>query len=363
MRAGILALMVVLVALLLLPFLLADAMIGGLLALGLSPRIALLLVIGIFLGSMFNVPVWRRTTGARVIEYQQQALFGIERLVPRVLHADAQQVVALNVGGCILPVLIVGYELVRLFARADSAAIALALAVIAVNIGVCHRLARPVAGLGILLPALVPGCLAALLAHAPCARTRAGGRVLRRGARSAGRRRRAAPARPRPPRGRHAQHRRSGHLRRHRDLGLPGTVAERLTIRSLLTSCALPHTSTGAPLMDLEDFRREYLAPGLHRKDLDPSPFVQFETWLRHAIDAGLRDPTAMALATVDQRGWPSQRLVLLKHCDASGFVFYTNLESRKACEIAANARVALLFPWSGHGAPGTHRRSCRAHG
>jgi uncharacterized membrane protein len=104
MRAGILALMVVLVALLLLPFLLADAMIGGLLALGLSPRIALLLVIGIFLGSMFNVPVWRRTTGARVIEYQQQALFGIERLVPRVLHADAQQVVALNVGGCLLPV-------------------------------------------------------------------------------------------------------------------------------------------------------------------------------------------------------------------------------------------------------------------
>ena len=99
--------------------------------------------------------------------------------------------------------------------------------------------------------------------------------------------------------------------------------------------------------MDLEDFRREYLAPGLHRKDLDPSPFVQFETWLRHAIDAGLRDPTAMAVATVDQRGWPSQRLVLLKHCDASGFVFYTNLESRKACEIAANARVALLFPWS----------------
>ena len=99
--------------------------------------------------------------------------------------------------------------------------------------------------------------------------------------------------------------------------------------------------------MDLEDFRREYLAPGLHRKDLDPSPFVQFESWLRHAIDAGLRDPTAMAVATVDERGWPSQRLVLLKHCDEAGFVFYTNLGSRKAREIAANARVALLFPWA----------------
>ena len=42
--------------------------------------------------------------------------------------------------------------------------------------------------------------------------------------------------------------------------------------------------------MDLEDFRREYLAPGLHRKDLDASPFRQFEIWLKHAIDAGLRD-------------------------------------------------------------------------
>jgi pyridoxamine 5'-phosphate oxidase len=99
--------------------------------------------------------------------------------------------------------------------------------------------------------------------------------------------------------------------------------------------------------MDLEDFRREYLAPGLHRKDLDASPFRQFESWLKHAIDAGLRDPTAMAVATVDARGRPSQRLVLLKHCDDDGFVFYTNLESRKAREIAANPRVALLFPWA----------------
>ena len=99
--------------------------------------------------------------------------------------------------------------------------------------------------------------------------------------------------------------------------------------------------------MDLEDFRREYLAPGLHRKDLDASPFRQFESWLKHAIDAGLRDPTAMAVATVDARGRPSQRLVLLKHCDDDGFVFYTNLESRKAREIAGNPRVALLFPWA----------------
>lgn len=99
--------------------------------------------------------------------------------------------------------------------------------------------------------------------------------------------------------------------------------------------------------MDLEHFRREYLAPGLHRKDLDASPVAQFETWLRHAIDAGIKDPTAMSLATVGADGRPWQRLVLLKHCDADGFVFYTNLDSRKSREIAHNANVCLLFPWS----------------
>jgi len=99
--------------------------------------------------------------------------------------------------------------------------------------------------------------------------------------------------------------------------------------------------------MDLEDFRRDYLADGLQRKDLDASPFVQFEQWLRQAIATGLKDPTAMSVATVDANGKPWQRLVLLKHCDAEGFVFYTNLDSRKAHEMAANPRVCLLFPWS----------------
>lgn len=99
--------------------------------------------------------------------------------------------------------------------------------------------------------------------------------------------------------------------------------------------------------MDLEDFRREFLAGGLHRKDLDASPFVQFETWLRHAVDAKLKDPTAMSLGTIDEHGRPWQRMVLLKHFDAAGAVFYTNLGSRKARAIGANPRVSLLFPWN----------------
>lgn len=99
--------------------------------------------------------------------------------------------------------------------------------------------------------------------------------------------------------------------------------------------------------MDLETFRREYLAAGLEREDLAESPFTQFERWLRQAVDASLRDPTAMALATVDADGYPWQRFVLLKHCDDKGFVFYTNLESRKANQIAGNPHVCLLFPWT----------------
>jgi len=99
--------------------------------------------------------------------------------------------------------------------------------------------------------------------------------------------------------------------------------------------------------MELEDFRRDYLGEGLHRRDLDPDPVAQFERWLRQAIDVGLKDPTAMSLATVSEDGTPMQRMVLLKHSDETGFVFYTNLESRKARHIAANANVCLLFPWT----------------
>lgn len=99
--------------------------------------------------------------------------------------------------------------------------------------------------------------------------------------------------------------------------------------------------------MDIDHIRRDYLAKGLEREDLADSPFVQFEHWLRHAVDAGLADPTAMSLGTIDSSGRPWQRMVLLKHFDADGAVFFTNLGSRKAQAIAANPRVCLLFPWN----------------
>ncbi len=80
---------------------------------------------------------------------------------------------------------------------------------------------------------------------------------------------------------------------------------------------------------------------------LDPCPIRQFEGWLEQAVKAGLKDPTAMVLATVNEGGLPWQRIVLLKGLSRGGFVFYTNYGSAKASAVALNPRVSLLFPWN----------------
>lgn len=98
--------------------------------------------------------------------------------------------------------------------------------------------------------------------------------------------------------------------------------------------------------MELANFRREYLQGGLRRKHLPDDPLCLFETWMQQAVQADLADPTAMVVATVDEQGQPYQRIVLLKHVDEHGFVFYTNMGSRKASQLANNPRISLLFPW-----------------
>ncbi len=75
-------------------------------------------------------------------------------------------------------------------------------------------------------------------------------------------------------------------------------------------------------------------------------PFQLFSAWLEEASASEPRDPTAMALATVDANGLPNVRMVLLKGLDARGFVFYTNLNSKKGQELAANPKAALVFHW-----------------
>ncbi|MBT8444553.1 MAG: pyridoxamine 5'-phosphate oxidase [Gammaproteobacteria bacterium] len=97
---------------------------------------------------------------------------------------------------------------------------------------------------------------------------------------------------------------------------------------------------------DLADLRREYKVRPLRRQDLDPNPFALFNRWFDEATDVEAMDANAMTLATVSADGQPSARTVLLKYYDETGFVFYTNLGSCKADEIAGNPRVALLFYW-----------------
>jgi pyridoxamine 5'-phosphate oxidase len=99
--------------------------------------------------------------------------------------------------------------------------------------------------------------------------------------------------------------------------------------------------------LSLADLRREYSLRALRRSEADPDPIRQFARWLGEAVEARLTEPNAMSLATASADGMPSSRIVLLKGMDYRGFLFFTNYESRKARELAANPRAALNFYWA----------------
>jgi pyridoxamine 5'-phosphate oxidase len=100
-------------------------------------------------------------------------------------------------------------------------------------------------------------------------------------------------------------------------------------------------------MKDIADIRRQYGTEQLHLKDLHENPVEQFKHWLGQAIESDLfTDPTAMNVATVDSDGMPSQRIVLLKKYDDTGFTFFTNLKSNKALHIADNNKISLHFGW-----------------
>lgn len=86
--------------------------------------------------------------------------------------------------------------------------------------------------------------------------------------------------------------------------------------------------------------------PQLRAADLDPEPIAQFHSWFAAAHEAGIEHPEAAAVATASPDGRPSCRMVLVKAVDERGFVFFTNYESRKGGELAANPRAVLLFHW-----------------
>jgi pyridoxamine 5'-phosphate oxidase len=96
----------------------------------------------------------------------------------------------------------------------------------------------------------------------------------------------------------------------------------------------------------LADLRKNYSLGSLDAADVDRDPIRQFETWFAQALDAKLPEPNAMTVATVDGAGRPAARILLIKGVDARGFVFFTNYESRKGRELAANPYASLLFHW-----------------
>jgi pyridoxamine 5'-phosphate oxidase len=106
--------------------------------------------------------------------------------------------------------------------------------------------------------------------------------------------------------------------------------------------------SAGAvpPKDDLAALRREYGALGLTEEAAGPDPWALFRRWFGDVVAAGIHEPNAMVVSTVDADGAPSSRMVLLKGYDEAGFRFFTNTTSRKGRDLAGDARCALLFPW-----------------
>jgi pyridoxamine 5'-phosphate oxidase len=144
-----------------------------------------------------------------------------------------------------------------------------------------------------------------------------------------------------------------------------GQPAEQLRWTLAVRCLYIPPLKT----MSIADLRREYNLTGLWRKDLDADPMVQFRRWFDQATGARasgrvrkffvnlyksllllgrveVTDLNAMTLATVGPNGQPSARMVLLKGVDARGFIFFTNYQSRKGLELAANPQAALVFYW-----------------
>ncbi|MEZ6141789.1 MAG: pyridoxamine 5'-phosphate oxidase [Zavarzinella sp.] len=98
--------------------------------------------------------------------------------------------------------------------------------------------------------------------------------------------------------------------------------------------------------MTVADIRKEYTQQELTEDSVLESPFAQFDQWFNQSLAANVPEPNAMTLATVNESGQPSARIVLLKGYDVRGLKFFTNYLSRKGLELAGNPHAALVFFW-----------------
>lgn len=96
----------------------------------------------------------------------------------------------------------------------------------------------------------------------------------------------------------------------------------------------------------IRDIRKQYLFSALDENSVLKNPFDQFEIWLQEAINSDQLEPTAMILSTVDVKGQPHSRVVLLKELTDESFIFFTNYEGHKAQQLAHNKHVSIVFFW-----------------
>jgi len=96
----------------------------------------------------------------------------------------------------------------------------------------------------------------------------------------------------------------------------------------------------------IKNLRRDFTKTSFDEKDANNNPFKQFETWFEEAIESKANEPNGMVLSTVNKKGRPSSRIVLLRGMQNNGFNFFTNYDSRKGKELKENPYGCLLFFW-----------------
>jgi uncharacterized membrane protein len=151
-----------LVLVVLLPFVFGQLFTAALIKLKLDPSTALLVVIGIFLGSPINIPVKRLSREESVVA-DPLTVFGLQGWWPSLQRVRRETIIAVNVGGCLIPLALAIYETAHLAAAGRQAIIGMAVAVL-INTGVCYWMAQPVEGVGIAMPGLFPAIVASISA-------------------------------------------------------------------------------------------------------------------------------------------------------------------------------------------------------
>jgi uncharacterized membrane protein len=158
--SGCLPLLVVFLFLVLLPFFFANFLLAALSKLGLPPGVALLALLGMLFGGAINIPIKRIPRGEAFV-VDPLAVFGFGRMFPGVLRTRSYTTIAINAGGCVVPCILALYQFVRVLNQGPYALFVL-LGVTVVSIMVCFHIAKPVAGIGIAMPAFIPPLLAAI---------------------------------------------------------------------------------------------------------------------------------------------------------------------------------------------------------